>query len=58
MTRHEELNGIDYYIVNQISDMLKISRQKVVSIIEQIELVSFEKRYYSIEQIELIKNYR
>jgi len=58
MTRHEELNSIDYYRVSQISEKLCIHKDTVTYRIKMLELVSFESWYYSIEQIELIKDYR
>jgi len=58
MTRQEQLKSIGYLLVSDIAEKLFMHRSAVKRTIKKLELVPFEKRYYSEEQIELIKNYR
>lgn len=56
--RQNELRGIGYINVTEIAEKLFIHRVLVSIRIKKLELIPFERYYYSEEQIEMIKNYR
>lgn len=58
MTRQEQLKSIGYLLVSDIAEKLFMHKSTVKRTIKKLDLLPFEKRYYSEEQIELIKNYR
>lgn len=58
MTRQEQLKSIGYLLVSDIAEKLFMHKRTVKITIKKLELVPFEKRYYSEEQIELIKEFR